>query len=784
MLSRRVRTPWFCCSFVATAAVALSGSTAAAQGSIRGTVTRADTHSPISGATVSVANPQRIATTDQKGAYVLRNLPAGTYVVTTTAIGRAPDSGSVAVPATGTVSHEVSLKEGSLLLSSVIVSATRTAVEASKVTATVNVLTSEQVRQTPAREAQDMLREIPAVELPRTSSLVGGTAQIVSIRGVDEGRTAVLFDGIPVNDAWGEWIDWGRVPKAMIDHVEVLEGGTSNLYGNGAMGGVISFFGRPMSPGSMDLQADGGSRSARHAYLGAGVPLGSGFSVDVNGDYQEGGGYKLIGLNGAVGPIDVASTSITRNGYARLNYAPSSQWSAFATGHFFGDSRGLGTPLSAGNRDQRDADFGVNGQGFGGGTLAIRGWDGRQIENQRATTIRSATLRNAEDSSADAQIPSHDWGASALWTRTGLIGLESFSAGADYRHYQGDYNETDYNTTGCPTAATCGSIARQISSGGNQSLSGAFLQAIAAPISPLRIELSGRVDQWNNDDGRSFLTGGTQTTYQDRSKTAFSPRLGARYQVVSSFSLHAAVYKAFRAPNLAELYRKQVSPTSITVPNPDLGAETALGREVGFDWQPVDWIQAKGTYYVAEYNDFNVPVTLTANKPAECGAIATCRVRQNVNAERSQGGEAYIAVRPVHELFISAGVNYDDDRQQSGLPATATDATKPHINRVPSPRQTIRATYSSNQLGDWTLMWRHEGRTTTLGGIGLAPFTVVDANIQRELVPGLRGFVSVENIGDAKYQVNIAGSGTAASPFVYSIGLPRTVRAGIEAFRW
>ena len=81
-------------------------------------------------------------------------------------------------------------------------------------------------------------------------------------------------------------------------------------------------------------------------------------------------------------------------------------------------------------------------------------------------------------------------------------------------------------------------------------------------------------------------------------------------------------------------------------------------------------------------------------------------------------------------------------------------------------------------------MWRHEGRTTTLGGIGLAPFTVVDANVQRELVPGLRGFVSVENIGDVKYQVNIAGAGTAANPFVYSIGLPRTVRAGIEAFRW
>ena len=39
-------------------------------------------------------------------------------------------------------------------------------------------------------------------------------------------------------------------------------------------------------------------------------------------------------------------------------------------------------------------------------------------------------------------------------------------------------------------------------------------------------------------------------------------------------------------------------------------------------------------------------------------------------------------------------------------------------------------------FGDWTAMWRHEGHTTTLQGVWLDPYTVVDANVQRELVPG------------------------------------------------
>src|SRR5205823_10328494 len=115
--------------------------------------------------------------------------------VLVTALGYKPLRHDVDVARGQTARLEVSLARGSLLLSSVVPTATRTPVEANRVASTVNVLTPEQIHTTPARETQDLLREIPGIELPRTSSLVGGSAQIVSIRGVDEGRTAVLFDG-------------------------------------------------------------------------------------------------------------------------------------------------------------------------------------------------------------------------------------------------------------------------------------------------------------------------------------------------------------------------------------------------------------------------------------------------------------------------------------------------------------------------------------------------------------------------------------------------------------
>ena len=765
-------------SVVATSAVlvaSIAPSALAQQrlGAVHGRIT--GVAGPVIGARVSIDIPPRVAVTDDRGNYTLRGIPAGGYEIVVTALGYKPSRRAVNVIANQSTAVDVNLEQGSLMLSSVVTTATRTPTEASLVATTVNVLTPHEIETSPARESQDLLREIPGVELPRTSSLVGGTAQIVSMRGVDEGRTAVLFDGFPINDAWGEWIDWGRVPKGMLDRVEVIEGGTSSLYGNGAMGGVISFFSRPLAPGAANMMIEGGSRDLRHGFVSAGLPIYGALTANVSGDYQEGGGYTLIGPSQR-GAVDVPSGIIQRNAYARLNYAPSTTFNAFVTGHKFGDNRNIGTPLGFQTRDQGDVDLGVDIGSYPHGLFSVRAWDGKQDEHQRATTIRAGG-RIAEDSSVVANIPSHDWGASAIWTRTSWMHLSSLSLGGDYRHMQGNFDEVDFNTTGCPAALTCGQLARTVLSGGDQALSGVFAQAIAAPWTPLRVELSARVDQWNNNNGHSIDAASGAVGYADRSKTAFSPRLGARYQLLSNLSFHGAVYKAFRAPNLAELYRKQISATSTTIPNPDLAPETALGREAGLDWQPVDWLQMKGTWYVADYRDFNVPTTIANTSNSQCPATGQCRQRLNVNRSRSEGGEAYVAVRPIAPLLIAGSVNYDDARQQTGI---APNQPKPHINRVPSPKQTIRATYSSRMYGDWTAIWRHEGPTTTLQGFWLDPFTVIDANVQRELAPGFTGFVAVENIGDKEYQV----STTAASNGVLSFGMPRTLRMGVRVERW
>src|SRR5256885_2952855 len=123
------------------------------------------------------------------------------------------------------------------LAETVTVTPTRTEQRSGAVPASVSVLTSEDIRTSPAVVADDVLRQIPTFSLfRRTSSLSSHpTAQGVSLRGIGPSgvsRTLGLVDGVPFNDPFGGWVYWTRVPLESADRIEVVDGSSSSLYGN------------------------------------------------------------------------------------------------------------------------------------------------------------------------------------------------------------------------------------------------------------------------------------------------------------------------------------------------------------------------------------------------------------------------------------------------------------------------------------------------------------------------------------------------------------------------
>ncbi|HEU4587070.1 MAG TPA: TonB-dependent receptor [Gemmatimonadales bacterium] len=747
------RRPWarIARRFLLALVMALAPATARAQdGSIAGRVTAAPSGEPLEGVRIAVTGSARAAVTNRRGEFRIVGLSAGSYVVTASLIGREPGRRTIVVPERGTATADFALAEGSLLLSDLVVTANRADEPASRVAATVHVLSGGAITTSPARTTDDLLRELPGVELPRTSSTVSGPEEIVSLRGADEGRTLVMLDGVPLNDPWGEWIQWNRAPRFQLDQVEVLEGGGSSLYGNYAMGGVISLASRPIVRRGYNLLASGGSRGAADASLYGSTVVGR-LGLSLGGDYGRGGGYTLLRPDQR-GPIDQASTVARGNVNARAEYALGGGNTLFASAGYFADDRSLGTPLTEPN--QRTIWSGVVGatlQSVLGGTLQLRGFGQDQRYDSHASRVNAD--RTSETPLVAQRIPSHDLGGSVRWARPAGP-FEMVAIGGDFRHMVGRMDETVYGATG--------GVQGTRTSGGTQEVGGAYVQAVLAPIQRLRIEASARFDAWRSHDGsRVDATTATPTTvaYEAKSNSAFAPRVGASFALLPTLTLRSSFYRAFRAPTLSEEYRTFFSGPNTFMGNPALTPEYLTGVDAGIDWRPVPAVEVRATAFLNHYQDLD-DFTFVAPGATPGSSILQ---RQNVGEAKSRGIEGEIAIRPVREVRVAASYNYDRAR------ITATD--KP-VNRVPLHRAAVRFTYDKRSLGALNVLLRMEGENHALGGARLAPFTVFDVDVRREIRPGLELFAAAENLFNREYIVNVSGP-------LESIGLPRTLRGGI-----
>src|SRR5204863_869585 len=174
------------------------------------------------------------------------------------------------------------------LAGTVTVTPARTEQRSGAVPASVSVLMSEDIRSAPAVVADDVLRQIPTFSLfRRTSSLSSHpTAQGVSLRGIGPSgvsRTLVLVDGTPFNDPFGGWVYWTRVPLEDTDRIEVVDGSSSSLYGNYAMGGVINILGSGASRRTIDFKTQyGNHRSPKEDLFASDVWGRLGFIVNAS----------------------------------------------------------------------------------------------------------------------------------------------------------------------------------------------------------------------------------------------------------------------------------------------------------------------------------------------------------------------------------------------------------------------------------------------------------------------------------------------------------------------
>jgi vitamin B12 transporter len=118
----------------------------------------------------------------------------------------------------------------------VVVTATRTPVEASSAGADVATLNREQLQIMNPVAADDAIRFLPGAVV-NTSGQRGGLSSLF-VRGGNSNYNKVIVDGVSVTEPGGT-IDLGSLPLGEADRLEFLRGAQSTLYGSDAMTSVV-----------------------------------------------------------------------------------------------------------------------------------------------------------------------------------------------------------------------------------------------------------------------------------------------------------------------------------------------------------------------------------------------------------------------------------------------------------------------------------------------------------------------------------------------------------------
>ena len=224
---------------------------------------------PIAGAQIVVTQQQgglRKTAVSSTAPFRIDGLAPAIYEVRVAAPGFAPKTETVDLRTGLEATLDIRLEPGRVT-EQVIVTPARSEQPLGEVPASVAVLHREEIRQSPAVIADDVLRQIPTFSLfRRTSSLSSHpTTQGVSLRGIGPSgtsRTLVLIDDVPFNDPFGGWVYWTRVPLMSVDRIEVVDGSSSSLYGNYAMGGVINIATSRPTRRTFEFKPQYGSRTS------------------------------------------------------------------------------------------------------------------------------------------------------------------------------------------------------------------------------------------------------------------------------------------------------------------------------------------------------------------------------------------------------------------------------------------------------------------------------------------------------------------------------------------
>ncbi len=518
----------------------------------------------------------------------------------------------------------------------------------------VSVVLDTDIEARGVQTADQALNTTPGVFNRRGKGFMD-TSSALTLRGIPgQKRTLILFDGMPMNDAYTGAVSFGGMQTEDIERVEVARGPFSGLYGGNAMGGVVNFISRRPNKREMIVKTGYGGaldssismESMTKSYISYGDKIGEKIRFLGSFGYKRTEGYPS-GLNvqstlptGLTGWSETTSNKgLTRyivgnkgnNGWQENNTAIKSwydisdseklKFSFSRTGYdyFYGAPEtylkdGSSAPVwtygtvkessflsGPGGRLQNSFSVGYEKELSNAGIKASVGVIDIVKSWYISPGYTAATTRFGGPGKI-AETPAFSYTSQLQATFPDFSDIHFLTGGVSHRFSKATTREKtlsnwkDENSAGALTYK---------SSGKNSDL-GLYLQDEIKLHSSFTVYLSARMDWWKTYDGLAEQPGvaGYPIKYGTRSDSAFSPKGALVYKPLKKTTLRASSGKSFRSPTVYELHRTWNYYSTVYEANPDLKPETVISWDLGIDQNM--WFGAKISAVYFENNMKNL----------------------------------------------------------------------------------------------------------------------------------------------------------------------------------
>lgn len=516
----------------------------------------------------------------------------------------------------------------SVELEAVVISGTGTEVPTKDSTLSTTVISEKEMEQRQVIRVEEMLRYVPGVTINQSGSRGGATS--LYLRGGNSNYTQVLFNGIRMNDAGGDF-DFNALTTDNLSRIEVVRGPMSALYGTDAMTGVVNVMTKKgVGPPTLNLAAGLGPHTEN-------APLIEEYRASLMGSYQKFGysiGYSRMDDPGIL-KLNNRFRSDTL--VARLDLEPLENLS-FTSHTYFLDSR-FGFPTEYGGDvfDPKsvggpglDPDQNTNKVDLLQG-LTANYWPFKWWENEVTLALSQRDRYFNDPRNPLASTFDHFFGS--FYSRN-LERRFTLDYHSNFRFGSRDKVES-ISTLG---VAYRDEQLKQWLWMGQSLFAGPSASALKTSRHSTAFYAQEQVNLWN----RVFLVGGFRV--EDNSvfaQTQFIPRASAALRIPETdTTLRAAGGRAIKEPTFLESYSRD----QLSIANPKLKPEVNVAWEVGLDqylWN--NRFKFSATYFE---NDFTNLITFVPRVYPEPSSF------ENIGRVRTTGLEFALRTQPFQGLTL------------------------------------------------------------------------------------------------------------------------------------